>query len=220
MSDQIFTEEELQQAVSTGKVDPNLPPPGAERRNVLAERQDALEEQAEIAFENVEAMDPKVLEPDREIQYEIENDFMKINIGPAYVVKWVYTGQNSQKVWQAKAEGWQIISPDMLVDKVDRMLVKEDNTLRVGDVVAMYIRKDKHFLLEQKRKMRQLRQQFGAEAELHELAGKNPKALKVRNFDEDNPHASQIQARAARKTAMRHLGNKMKQGTIPGVPIK
>ena len=221
MADQIFTNEELAAAAGVSP-EPNLPPPGQQRREELARRKDALEEQAEKKYADAGRIDPKVLEPDRELQSQIRNNYLEIDIGPAFMVKWVnYVSQNGSAVWQAKIDGWQVVTADMLVDKIDFGLVKEDNTLRVGDVLAMFIRKDQHLLLERKRAEKQLRQQYGAESELHEIVGKHSKALQIRDTTTDPNLMNRIKQRAAAsQVAVNHLGNKLKQGTIPGVPIK
>jgi hypothetical protein len=219
MDDTLFTAEELDARIRSGEITPNLPPPGFQRREVLAQRTDALAQKVEEISEDRGAIPESAFEEDREIQNSIRKGFLDVDIGPLYVTKWVnYVNQNSHMVWQAKAEGWKTVTANM-VKNADRDLVREDNTLRVGDVICMYIRKDQHLLLERKRDQANLKRQYGIEAELTELAAKNPRALKVHNATQGK-YSDTIQKRAARRTAVRHLGNQMKQGPVPGIPIK
>lgn len=200
---------------------PDLPPAGDARRDELAKRTDQLEQKAETEFADRGTIDPSVLEPDHDLQGMIRRNFLDVDLGPAYKVKWVnFVSQHGNMVWQAKAEGWEVVTVDM-VNAADRDLVKEDNTLRVGDVICMRMRIDRYHLMEQQAEQRRLAQQFSVENEVIEIAAKHPKALKVHSdLTGVNPYADQMQKRAARKTALNHIGNRMKKGTIPGVPIK
>jgi hypothetical protein len=219
MDDTLFTAEELDARVRSGEITPNLPPPGFQRREVLAQRTDALAQRVEEISEDRGAIPESAFEEDREIQNSIRKGFLDVDIGPLYVTKWVnYVNRQSYMVWEAKAQGWKVVTANM-VKNADRDLVREDNTLRVGDVICMYIRKDQHLLLERKRDQANLKRQYGIEAELTELAAKNPRALKVHNATQGK-YSDTIQKRAARRTAVRHLGNQMKQGPVPGIPIK
>jgi mannose-6-phosphate isomerase-like protein (cupin superfamily) len=180
-----------------------------------------LEEAIETETPDSGSINPAVFEEDQDIQYDISRNFLDVDLGPAYIVKWVnFASQNGTAVWKAKYEGWRVVSGSMVKD-IDRDLVKEDNTLRVGDTICMYMRKDHHLQLMQKQEQIRLRQQYGAEAELIELAEKNPKALKVHGtLDQQNPHLSQTQQKAAQKTALSALNKHIKQGTVPGVPVR
>lgn len=226
MTDQLYTEEELAQAAAIANPqqqapEPNLPPPGAARRDELARRTDDLQQAAEELTPESGKIDPKVFEPDRDLQRAIRRNYLDLDIGPQYVVKWVnFHSQHSKAVWEAKADGWQVVTASMLKPE-DQALAVEDNTVRVGDVIAMFIRKDIHLMLEQEAEERRLRQQYVVESELSEIASKHPKALKVHSdLTGSNPYAEQMQKRAAQKTALNHLGNQMKKGPLPGVPIK
>jgi response regulator of citrate/malate metabolism len=195
-------------------------PAGYKRVEELSRRRDTLEEHVEEVAKDIGSINPAVLEEDREIQRDIRKGYLDVDIGPLFVRKWVnFVNQHGNAVWQAKAEGWMTVSGDM-VSGVDRDLIKEDNTLRIGDTVLMYMRKDQHLLLERQNEQRRLKQQYGIEAQIQEIADKNPKAFVVHGDLNTSPHAQTIQKRAAQRTAMRHIGNKMKRGTLPGVPIK
>jgi hypothetical protein len=216
-----YTPQELENAIRSGEIDPNLPPAGHKRNEVLAERKDNLEEAAETVSADMGSIPQSVFEEDRDLQRDIRKGFLDLDIGDQYVVKWVnFVSQHSHAVWAAKSEGWKVVNSAML-KAVDHDLVREDNTIRVGDVIAMYIRKDHHLQIEMTRRKKQIAVQYGAEAELNHLAGKHPNALKVHSdLTGGNKYQDQIQRRAARRTAMQHIGNKMKSGTVPGVPLK
>jgi hypothetical protein len=223
MADQIFTQEELDAAVRSGEVQPNLPPPGAARREVLAQRKDALEQAAEERFAEVGAIPREAFKEDRDIQRDIRKSFMDLDLQPpgVYKLKWVnFRSQEGYHVWEAKAEGWKVVTPAMVGD-CDQDLLKEDNTFRVGDTIAMCIRLDHFIRLEKERENRRLRAQFGYETEIVELADEHPDAFKVHTEENGDPRVfDRIRKQAARKSALRTIGNRMKKGTIPGVPIR
>jgi len=219
--EKLFTDEELNTAAAAVATTPNLPPAGYKRDEVLARRQDALDQKIDSISDDIGAVNPKAFEEDREIQDMIRKDYLFVDIGPEYVVKWVnFVSQHGNAVWAAKAQGWQVVTAEK-VRGVDRDLVKEDNTLRVGDVICVFMRKDRHLMMEQAQARHRFAVENGFESELNDLAAKNPKAFKVRSdLSGGNPHLSQTQSRAARKTALGHLGNQMKKGLVAGIPIK
>jgi hypothetical protein len=220
--DQLFTTEELSAMHPQPSVpEPDLPPAGYKRDDELARRQDTLNQQLDSMPDDIGTINPEALKPDHDLQGMIRKNFLEVNLGPAYKIKWVnFVSQHGQAVWQAKAEGWEVVTANM-VNMCDRDLVKEDNTLRVGDVICMRIRLDRHLMLEQQAENRRLAQQFGIENEINEIASKHPKALKVHSdLSGTNPYSDQMQKRAARKTALAHIGNQMKKGPVAGIPIK
>ena len=211
-----------------------LPPAGHARDEELKRRTDNLEEQAAEQYANVGSISQKSLEPDREIRAAIARSYLEIGINhPFLKVKWVnYISNHGSMVWSAKADGWQIATVQDFPEA--RELVREDNTIRVGDVMLMAIRMDRHLQIEEREKNKRLRQQFGVEAEIHDLADKvnrkeGREVFKNINTPEingmDDKLMGTIEQRAARhsaakRTALKHLGNRMKQGVIPGVPIR
>jgi len=154
--------------------EPNLPPAGHARREELAKRTDQLEEQAETQYADRGAIpaDTPVLDPEqnREIQFNIRKGYLNIGAdNPLYKTKWVnYVNTNAQKVWEAKDLGWMVATPEIFPEAAD--LRREDNTIRVGDVMLMYIRIDEYLQIEQNEALKRQRQQFGVEAEIHDLA--------------------------------------------------
>jgi hypothetical protein len=234
MDDQVFTTEELNKGTVNGTIQPNLPPAGYKREEELAIREDNLQEKAETISPDKEAVNPEAFKPDREIQGMIRKDFLSIGVDhPVYKTKWVnYINQHGTKVWEAKADGWQVSNVKDFPDAVH--LRKEDNTIRVGDVILMHLRMDEYVLLMEREKTKRLRQQYGVEAEIHEIAAKHPDIFPKVHTESSGGLPPNIQKRvessainaaamrkAAKSTARHTLGNKLAQGdTIPGVPIK
>lgn len=213
----------------------NLPPAGHERTEELKKRTDRLEEQAEEKYADVGSMPKAMLEPDHNIQSDIRKSYLDIGTDhPLYVTKWVnYVNQNGMMVWQAKADGWMVATAKEFPEAAD--MQKSDGTVRVGDVLLMFIRKDDHFRLQQREATKRLRQQYGVEADIHALAeATNRREGKEVFAKVETPAVTggvsgktleTLQQRAtmhkaAVNTAARHVGNLMKKGPIPGVPIK
>lgn len=208
---EIYTKDEL--AAEGGNIAAELPPAGYKRDDELARRQDILEEKVEKLSENKIAVDPKKLEPDREIIHDIERGFLDIDIGPQFAVQWInFVTNHGAAVWAAKANGWKVVHRDMLKgNDWDFDLVKEDNTLRVGDVIAMYMPVERKKKLDQDRDRRKRRRELGLRAELEDLAYSNPKAFKLRDdlIDQSSYTVNDTPQRAmARKVVRQHLINK------------
>lgn len=232
-----------------------LPPAGFERDEELKRREDNLQERAETlaAERDVGVIPQKVLEPDREIQYAIKRDFLSIGVNhPFLKTKWVnYVNQHGSKVWEAKTDGWMVANADHFKGTEDyemvRDLIREDNSIRVGDVMLMCIRMDRHLMLEKREAEKRRRQQFGVEAEIHDMANSVNRKRGQRVFagvstpevgvsGELSPRAHarldsltrQSEARdvslarqiAAKRVASQHVGEMLKSGTVPGLPIK
>ncbi len=208
----------------------NLPPAGHERTEELKKRTDNLEEQAETKYADAGAIPKHALEPDYNIQGDIRKSYLEIGTNhELYVTKWInYVNQNGMMVWQAKADGWVVATAKTFPEATD--MQKTDGTIRVGDVLLMFIRKDDHFRLVQREDAKRIRQQFGVEAEIHDLAESTNRREGRQVFAKvETPEVTggisgntleTMQKRAAVNTAARHVGNLMKKGPIPGVPIK
>jgi hypothetical protein len=232
MSDQLFGQEEF------GGIE-TLPPAGYARDEELKRRADTLEEKIAATTDDRAAIpqDHDALRPDRnrEIQFAISENYLEVGVNHPYLaVKWVnYKNQDGNMVWKEKSRGWMVATIREFPEAAG--LSKEDSTIRVGDVLLMCIPKDRHLLLEQKDRQKALRQQYGIEAEIHDFARRNPAVIAGVSTPEvgitghlgpaaskmvENMESRSAVTRAARRTAATHLGNKMKTGTIPGVPIK
>ena len=217
MTDQIFTKEEL----TTNPPVPDLPPAGYQREEVLAERTDTLAEKAETTAPDTVGLSPDnpAFDPEqnREIQADLTKGFLEVeNKKPGYVYKWVYFGLNGQKVWESKSQGWEVVSSN---DPESRHLIKEDGSRRVGDVLLMRMRMDFHILYEQREEKKRLTRELSVESELAEIVGKHPDAFTLHSEQTGgNPHMDAMRSRAARQTSFNALGNKLKSGTVPGLP--
>jgi len=219
----------------------NLPPAGYKRDEELTKRHDDLQEAAELKAEENEVgaipADHDAFNPERnrEIQHAIHKHYLDIGTDSLqYKTKWVnYVNANAQKVWEAKTDGWQVATVREFPEAREMGAVREDNTIRVGDVILMFMPIEQHRILDEKQRQKRLRQQYGVEAEIHDLAertnSRQGQAVfagvstpnigvtgKISESTSQQPGVSSV----ARKVALNHLGNKMKQGTIPGVPIK
>lgn len=225
MTTGLYTQEELDRIAAQ-----HLPPAGHEQREVLKERTDNLEQQAETQYADVGAIPKHALEPDYNVQSEIRRaSYLEIGINhPLYKTKWVnYVNQNGSMVWQAKNDGWQIATVREFPETRD--MQKADGSLRVADVILMFIRHDEHLLLEQREKHKRLKQQYGVEAEIFDLAASANrregrevfKNVQTPNMTGVNDATLEVmKKRAASRTAANIIGNRMKEGFIPGVPLR
>jgi hypothetical protein len=219
----------------TPAADPtNLPPAGGARREELKRRTDQLEEKAEEQYADVGKIPKEALKPDREIREHIRKSHLEVGTQHPYLkVKWVnYVNLQGSMVWAAKADGWAVATAQDIPDAKE--LVREDGTIRIGDVLLMCIRIDDYLVLEKHEKTKRLRQQYGVEAEIHDLAArtnaregkvvfKNVQTPGLGGMSEETLQTIEARAErqtAARRTAAEHLGNRMKRGTLPGVPIR
>jgi len=213
--------------------DPSLPPAGYKRREELAKRTDHLEEEAEKKYANVGSIpqDSPVLDPEqnREIQDHIHKSHLDIGVDHPYLkTKWVnYVNQHGSMVWKEKADGWQVATVKDFPEA--RVLVREDGTIRIGDVILMCIRLDEYLKLFEREKEKRLRQQYGIESDIHTLAEQYPNVFSDVHTDSSgglpNRVMDIVEKRAARRNAAarvvaKTLGNKMKEGPVPGIPIK
>ena len=232
------------QASAPAAPTPNLPPAGHERDELLKRRTDELEQRAEeiAATNEVGTIPEKVFRPDREIRAAITRNYLDIGTDHPYLkVKWVnYVNQHGTMIWQAKADGWRVATSKEFPEAAD--LVREDNTIRVGDVMLMCIEMDRHLMLEQREARKRQRQQYGVEAEIHDLADRTNRKHRQRVFaGVSTPEigtTGSVSPLAARKLeslerasvardaspiraeAARQVGNMLKNGTVPGLPIK
>jgi len=220
-----------------------LPPPGAARREVLAERADNLAQQAETKYADVGTIPDKLLQPDREIQDHIAKSHLEIGTNPnsPYMTKWVnFVNVGGQMVWNAKSEGrnigisgWKVANAEVFPEAHEMGLVREDGTIRVADTILMFMRKDEYFKLQEYYKQKRLRQQYGVEADIHEFAEgtnrkmgrevfRNVQTPEITGLSDSMQNRLETNARrhAATRVAGQHIGNRMKDGPIPGVPVK
>jgi len=240
----LYTDEELKAAQAQAAIisqqqaaaaTPNLPPAGDARREQLARNADTLAEAAETAAPEVGRIPESAFAPDREIRNDISRGYMEIGTThPLYKFKWVnYAAMNGSKVWEAKAQKWQIASPDHFTGypeaDADRSMasdmLKADNTIRVGDVLLMAMRIDLYEQMRQAEEQKRLAQQYGLESDVYTLADKYPNVFKNVSTDENptlDPRTQQLieRRRGAKKAAINAIGEQMKRpGGVPGIPL-
>jgi hypothetical protein len=229
-----MTQEELSKAVAEGKIQPDLPPPGHERKEVLAKRKDKLEQQAEEFANDTRtyAIDPSKLEEEREIQRELRRkrkrqSFFHIEI-PGYVVRYVdYVHNEGGAAWTAKLNGWIPVTREMLPPEQHFMCRAADGTVRVADVMAFCIPEVIYQDILEEEEEDRLKKEYGLESEVYRLADKHEGKFKFHsNLSGENQFIDDVagkfgkgpRSRAASKMALKHIGNKMKDGYVPGIP--
>ncbi len=216
----------------------DLPPPGYERNEELTKRTDALEEQGEKIYDQIEreSIDPESLEEDRDLQHLIQ-DFDMLTVSdpePGFVYCWTFTGRGGYYVWDKKAQGWEVVQGEMKESK--HAIIKEDTTRRIGDVILMRTTEENFNRHEAREIDKRKRQIEGVKSEVLELGRRHPKTFIVhekldgvqlggprgRNLSDimqtkaDQKTAEQ---RAIRKMAAQQLDPKIREGTVPGVQM-
>lgn len=225
MVDNIYTRDELNSKEKVQEAEQIAKLMNDEEKAIA---KDQLEEKAEALNTEGGKIPEKFMELDSEIQRDIQGGFMDIGVNHPYLkTSWVnYVNVNGQMVWKKKAEGWQIATIKDFPEA--KHLRREDSTIRIGDVLLMSIRIDEYLKIQQKEEAKRLRQQYGIETEISNLAAKHPDHFK---FYSDNTgglpesvekriNSRTAMAGATRSLAAKAIGNKMKKGVIPGVPIK
>lgn len=209
--------------------EPNLPPAGYKRDEELAKRKDELEQKGEEQFGNIGKIPDAFFEEDREIQDAIHKDYMAIGVGhPLYVTKWVnFVNLHSQEVWRAKADGWLVADGKVFPEA--KHLVCEDSTIRVGDVMLMYIRKDRHMQLMLREEKKRLKRELGIEEEIVDFVARYPKVFKQiqSTMTGGNMHPKtqemmmkRVEAMSGmQKMALQQLSNRMHDGFVEGLPL-
>lgn len=95
-----------------------LPPPGAARKEVLAQRKDALEEAAETEGANMGTIDPEKLQPDRDVLHELYKTpgFSHFDVSerqPGYEYYWASMKKGGLQIKAMKYHGWELVSGSM-----------------------------------------------------------------------------------------------------------
>lgn len=198
-----------------------LPPSGDERRDVLRQRDDDLAEAAESLNDDVGAVRADALEIDNEIaQY---SDLLAVsNQDAAYMYCWVnFQSQHGIAVQYKLAEGWEVVQGDMSEAR-ERRGVGGDTSRRLGDVLLMRIRKDRHFALRQRAKRAAEAREGSIGAGMRDLGERYASRGLIVHADDTamNPKLLQtLHTRSlARSTATRMVDEAVRQGRMPGVP--
>ena len=203
-----------------GKTQTTLPPAGDARREVLAERQDALDEQLEGVGDDVGRIDPKALEVENELAQRF-NELEVSNRDSGYMYGWVYSGQQGRMIRLKITEGWEVVQGDMR-EAEEMKGIGTDTTRRLGDVILMRIRKDRYVLLQRREAEKRVRQQEGVTSTLEEMGESLGKRGVVVHTDlkSMNPQMlKRMQNRAAaRKIATGRVDQYIREGRMPGTP--
>lgn len=131
------------------RTEPNLPPPGDERREVLAERTDTLAQEAETraAVEERFAIDPKAFRIENEIAAHL--DTLKVSGAlPEFAYRWVnFISIGGIMVTRAQNDGWEVVRAEM-PEAIERR--DELGRRRLGDVILMRIPIDRKLFLDRR----------------------------------------------------------------------
>lgn len=209
-----------------------LKPPGDEQREQLRERADALEEQREQltnAYE-MERIDPKNLDPIREIQNLLSMDLQSVSQSqPGFRYCWEFTGFHGQGITQKKLLGWVVVQGE---DPEARELMSGPDTLRrLGDCILMRIPEERYAEIERYLSFLSAQRKCAGEEDLRELAERtglpvqinSEKALKSgagRSAGLQGESVERYKQRLVREAAMAEVGRQLKSPDgIPGLPL-
>lgn len=165
------------------QVSPNLPPPGDERREVLAERTDQLAQEIDQKSNQTFAVDPAAMEPDNEILNEIDKGFLyPPSADPKFQYNWIQCRHpvdhpsrmvETKLAEKVKVNGkwirpWKVVMGNDLDAKGLR--ISAENTCVIGDVLLMRCRKDHYALLEMEKRRKTLERSYGTDSSLVDMA--------------------------------------------------
>ncbi len=198
--------------------DPTLPPAGDERREVLAERKDTLEQKAEELSVNTFTFDPAKLNPDREIRHELSSLHVT-NADPAYAYKWVrdansLTGGPDQQVVRAIGRSvtydgkvyptWEIVKGPM-VEAAERR--QHDGTRRVGDTILLRCHKNTKQIIDYEDSQKSKKMEQAVDSDLKEMAQKY------------NVPFRSAKQELAKNLSINKFSSDLKAGTVPGMEM-
>jgi len=197
-----------------------LPPPGAERREVLKEREDVLQEAAETlaAQREVETINPKVLEVESELAQHFD-ELEVIGADPDYAYCWVLTGFGGRHVQRKLFQGWEVVQGN---DPAAAALRHVDTTRRLGDVILMKIHKDRKHLLDMREDHKKRMQEGAVTGTLEDLQEKYARlGIKVHTpgYISEELMSRMANTASARQLAGRQMDTWLRQGRVPGMTI-
>ena len=139
-----------------------LPPPGAARKEELAKRKDALEEEAEKRGEDMGVIDPSKLEKDEAVLHELHKSggpdtFEVTQARSGYHYRWVSFRKSGLYVKAAKYHGWELVSGNM-PEAIEHLHVSGARVI-ADDVVLMRIPNKQWVELQEKKRVDNLRKQ-------------------------------------------------------------
>lgn len=203
--------------------DADLPPAGDERRDVLKERTDTLQQEAEerAALLELDRMNPNVLAPDREIRQHFDafNELAVSQAQDEFEYCWVFAGRNSYWIRWKSAQGFEVVQNDM-PEAQEHRGIGADSTRRVGDTILMRIRKDRAMRIRKQARDLAAAREEGVDSTIMEM-GERAAHMGVRVSRLGGLSAVQqeiIAKRAqARSIASSTFNDQIRQGTVPGL---
>lgn len=197
-----------------------LPPPGDERREVLKERTDALEEQGEkLANEmEMEAANPAAYRPDNDLQAMIDLLDVEDADHEHFHYCWVQTGLQGRNVRAKQVQGYEVVSGPMVEAK---SLKQADGSRRIGDTLLMRIPRERYRQLRVKAENRRLAREEGVSAKAFELARKYAHTgVQVYQEGEIPDHLLKqiVKRQRAQERAGGMMDNFIRDGRVPGMP--
>lgn len=210
-------------------IQPNLPPPGDERREVLAARQDQLDQQIDEKSQQTFAVDPSKMEPDPEILGDIQKGFLDPpNADPNFKYAWTqcrHPVDHPSRMVESKLQerlqvNGQWIHPWQVVMGTDPdakgLRISAENTCVIGDVLLMRCRKDYYALLEAERRRKTLERYYSADSGLVEVAMSAGAQGGEQAYNKYRDDANQ--SLFGNEFKMK-LDNALRTGTLPGVHL-
>lgn len=194
-----------------------LPPPGDERREVLAARTDELDERAEqLAGElEVERIDSAKLK----VESELAQHFDELDVSgalPEFHYCWVQSGFNGRFVKIKLTEGWAVVQGND-PEALDLKGMGADTTRRLGDVILMRIRLDRYVMLQRREKAKRVAREEGITTGLREM-GRDAGVIVHVNDEMSDATLKRMQMRQqARATAGATTDKWLREGRMPGV---
>ncbi len=200
----------------------DLPPPGDERREVLKERTDNLQQQIDEKADHY-AIDPAALEVDREIRHDLDQGCLTpSDADPAYKYAWVQCkhpeDHPSRMVELKLAERVQLpdgnwVRPWEVVGSKHKEalnLKQVDGSRRIGDTLLMRCRKDYYSLIELNKRKLNHQRNYGTDSALVDLATRAGTEAGTATYNKHKSDANQSLSR---------LDQAIRTGTLPGMEI-
>ncbi|KKM62984.1 hypothetical protein LCGC14_1516180 [marine sediment metagenome] len=163
-------------------VEPNLPPAGYKREEVLAARTDILEEEIDERSKDTLAVDPSKLEVDREIRYDLDKGELDVTqADPNYVYRWVQCERPSSNPARMvdllryksityngqRYPTWEVVRGEMKEAREKKTAL---GTRQIGDTMLMRCHKNTYAIIEAEDRRKRANRQFGIDDRLVQLA--------------------------------------------------
>jgi len=162
--------------------EPDLPPAGYKREEVLAARTDILEEEIDKKSKDTLAIDPSKLEVDREIRHELDKGELDVtDADPSYVYRWVQCDRplsnparmvdllryKSVTYNGTRYPTWEVVRGEMKEACEKKTAL---GTRKIGDTMLMRCHKNTYKIIEDEERRKRTNRQFGIDDRLIQLA--------------------------------------------------